>query len=123
MRTIGEFYREEILVRDDLMDAQFPENDGEAQVVKDLFGWKLYSGKNFIECRSEYEARYLKVFFDAGMMEVKIPKDDNYLKKITPELELLKSKIDDIINRYIDTVMNRKIREKVRHEVYQEITK
>ncbi len=111
------------MVRDDLIDAQFPENDGEAQVVKDLFGWKLYSGKNFIECRSEYEARYLKVFFDAGMMEVKIPKDDNYLKEITPELELLKSKIDDIINRYIDTVMNRKIREKVRHEVYQEITK
>ena len=121
MRTLGQFYREKILGRDDLTLRELPDRSGESNVVKDLFGWKLYSGKNCIECHSEEEARYLKVFFDAGMMEVKVPADQEYIKSIISELENLKTKIDEVISVYLDGVLSHKIKEKVRHEVYREI--
>jgi len=121
MKTLGEFYKEKVLIRSDLADREFPEYRGEGEMVRDLFGWKLYSGKNFIECRSEEEARYLKIFFDSGMDIVSIPEDNNYLKTILPELERLKKNIDEIISLYVDGVLNRKLKERVKREVYQEL--
>ena len=78
--------------------------------------------KNFIECRSEDEARYLKVWMESGMNEISVPKDEEYLKTIVPELEALKKKIDQVIHDYTFGILNRKIRERIRREVYQEIT-
>ena len=121
MKTLGEFYREYIVSRDDLATREFLEYNGECKVVRDLFGWKLSSGKNSIPCRSGEEARFLKVFFDVGMHEVAVPADDNYLKQILPELEHLKKRTDEIIGVYVDGVLSSKIKERVRREVYQEL--
>lgn len=121
MKTLGEFYREYIVGRDDLTPREFLEYNGECEVVKDLFGWKLYSGKHSIECRSEEEARFLKVFIDTGMHEISVPADDNYLKQILPELEHLKKRTDEIIGLYVDGVLSSKVKERVRREVYQEL--
>lgn len=123
MQTLGEFYREKILSREDLITRESPDSSGEIKIEKDLFGWKLYSGKYLIECRSGEEARYLKVFLEAGMKSVSIPKDDEYLKAILPELERLKARIDQIIHFYIEAVLNRKIRAEVRHRVWTEMLK
>jgi hypothetical protein len=125
MRTIGQFYREEILSLppEKLVKVDLPASEDETKIEKDLFGWKLYSGEDFIECQSEEEARYLKVFLDSGVTEVCVPKDDNYLKTILPNLETRKRKIDEIVDSYLETVLDRKIRERVRHEVFVEITK
>lgn len=132
MKTIGEFYREKVLSlpEESLSDVELPLNSGGIRIDKDLFGWKIYYTKlgrktqNFIECRSEEEARYLKVFLEAGMTtSVCLPKEDEYLKSILPELEGLKEKIDRIVNSYLETVLDRRIREKVKHEVFMEITK
>tara|TARA_Y100000031_G_C8146693_1_gene350331 strand:+ start:64 stop:426 length:363 start_codon:yes stop_codon:yes gene_type:complete len=110
MQTIGEFYKENILCRNDLVEVELPTNWGDLRVEQDLFGWKLYGGrKEFIECKSEEEARYLYIFLDLGMTEVNVPKDDAYLKKILPKLEKLKKRIDEIVNSYLRTVLNRKI--------------
>jgi hypothetical protein len=125
MRTIGRFYREEILSLppEKLAPIELPTNWDDTRIEKDLFGWKLYSGADFIECRSEEEARYLKVFIDSRVTEVFVPKDDQDLKTILPKLENLKRKIDEIVNSYLETVLNRKIRERIRHEVFVELTK
>ena len=125
MKRLGDFYREKVLTlpKKSLVKRELPNNSGEINIEKDLFGWKLYSGEDFIECRSEEEARYVKVFLDAGLRDIRVPKDDKYLKNILPELERLKTKIDGIINSYLESILDRKIREKVRHEVYMEITK
>ena len=125
MKRIGEFYREKVLSlpKKSLIKKILPDNSGDVKIEKDLFGWRLYSGKNFIQCRSEEEARYLKVFLDAGLREVYVPKDNEYLKSILPELERLKAKTDEIINFYIDGILDHKIRERVKREVYIEITK
>jgi len=125
MKRLGEFYREKVLTlpKKSLVKREFPENSGKIKIDRDLLGWKLYSGKKYIECRSEEEARFLKVFLDAELDEVYVPKDDEYLKTILPELERLKAKTDEIINSYLETILDRKIRERIRYEVYMEITK
>ncbi|HEX7320159.1 MAG TPA: hypothetical protein VF399_07380 [bacterium] len=125
MKTIGAFYKEKILSlpKKTISKRELPSNSDDVKVEKDLFGWKVIAGKNHIVCRSDVEARYLKVFIDAGMMEIFVPKDDKYLHEILPELERLKSRIDEIIDSYIDGILDRKIREQVRNEVYIEITK
>ena len=123
MKTLGEFYREKILSHKNLIPKKLPENSDLIKIEKDLFGWKLYSGKNFIECRSEDEARYLKIFLEAGLTKVRVPKDDEYLKTILTELETLKLKIDRIINSYLESILDIKIRKRLREEVWSEISK
>jgi hypothetical protein len=123
LKTLGEFYKEKILSCTDLIPVQLPNGNGENRVEKDLFGWKLYAGKDCIECRSGEAARYLKILLDAGMTEVSVPKDEDYLKSILPELERLKKKIDEIVDSYLDSVLDRRVRERVRSEVFMELTK
>jgi hypothetical protein len=123
VKTLGEFYREKILNRTDLYEIEWPFNNGNVEVIKDLFGWKLSDGKNHIECQSEEEARYIKVFFDSGLKSVFIPKETTYLINILPELEKLKLKIDMIMNEYLETILNRRSREQLKHEVFMEILK
>lgn len=123
MPTLGDFYREKILSQKDLVDRKLPTNSGKIEIKQDLFGCKLFFGKKeFLECRSEDEARYLKVWMESGMNEISVPKDEEYLKTVVPELEALKKKIDQVIHDYTFGILNRKIRERIRREVYQEIT-
>ena len=124
MPTLGDFYREKILSQKNLVDRNLPANSGKIEIKQDLFGCKLFFGKKeFLECRSEDEARYLKVWMESGVREISVPKDEEYLKDIVPELEALKSKIDQVIHDYTFGILNRRIRERIRREVYQEITK
>jgi len=125
VRTLGQFYREEILSlpAERLVLVQLPPNGEEARVKQELFGWTLVVGKNRLECRSEEEARYLKVFADAGMREVYVPKDDETLQGILPSLERIKAKIDQILQAYLAGVLDRKVKERVRNEVLAEVTR
>ncbi len=123
MMTLGEFYKERILTHKPLIKKKLPSNSEEIRIGRDLFGWKLYSGKDSLECRSEEEARYLKIFLEAGLDEARIPKDDEYLNAILPELETLKSKIDAIINSYLETILDKNIRMQLKHQVWAEISR
>lgn len=125
MKLIGEFYREKVLSlpKRRLFKKELSDNSGEIKIERDLFGWKLYSGKAFIECRSEEEARYLKVFLDLGLDKVYVPKEDACLKEILKELEKLKAKTDEILNSYLETILDRRIRERLKYEVYIEVSK
>jgi hypothetical protein len=121
MKTLGQFYREKVLGRKDLTQRSLPANIGEVSVVQELFGWRLQVNGKAVPCRSEEEARFLRVFVDAGLTEVEVPDDDAYLRTILPELEQLKSKIDTIVNSYLDTIRDTRTRERLRHEVYAEL--
>ncbi len=125
MRTIGKFYEDEILcLPKRKLKKVLPRGVGEIKIDRDLFGWKLYEGKEYIECRSEEEARYLKIFLDTDVVyKVYVPKDDEHLKNILPKFEKLKNKIDEIINDVLYSVLNRNINARARREVYKEITK
>ncbi len=123
MKTLGEFYKEKILGRKDLVTRELPPNCPQAKVEKDLLGWKVCTEKGPIPCRSDVEARFLKVFLEAGMTEVCVPRDEEYLRSILPELEKLKSRVEEILSHYLDAISDRRIRERLRREVYEEITK
>jgi hypothetical protein len=126
MKTLGEFYREKVLSlkKRQLEERELPNVGRNLRIEADLFRWKLYySESKYLSCRSEAEARYLKVFLDAGLTEIMVPKDDSYLESILPELERLKNRIEEIINHYIDGILDSSIRAQVRHKVYAEITK
>lgn len=122
MKTLGEFYREDILAHKPLITKRLPDNYGEEiKIEKDLFGWKLYSGKKFIECRSEEEARYCKVFLEAGEREIKVPKSQERLKAILPELERLKTRIGEIIEENVDCIFPLSKREQIRHRLWSAV--
>jgi len=100
-----------------------PKESGKVKIEQHLFGWRLYSGKKFIECDSEEEARYLKVFLEARMDKVKIPKDIESLRSILPEIETLKTKIDEIINSYLESIIDTKTKAKIGHQLWIEVMK
>ena len=124
MKTIGEFYYKRVLSlpEEQTKTVTLPPNIGEMRIEPGLFEWKLWAGKRWVACRSEAEARYLQVFLDAGMSEVRVPLDEDYLASILPQLEEIKRRIDDILAEYMEGLLSRKLRAQLRHMVYAEIT-
>lgn len=52
-----------------------------------------------------------------------MPKDENYLKNIVPELEKTKERVDEIVEDYLSSILDTKIRDKISHQVWMEIVK
>ena len=121
--TLGKFYREKVLSQKALYTKNLPKATGDVNIKQSLLGWRLYSGRQSIDCSSELEARYLKVWLEAGLDSVKAPKDEAYLKVIVPELESLKQKIDEIIAPYLNSIVNVKTKDRILHQLWVQITK
>ncbi len=121
--TLGKFYREKILSTSPLSEKALPKLSGEVKIEQDLLGWKVYSGRRHVECRSEEEARYLKVFLEAGLDKVKILQDESYLNGIISDLEEIKSRIDEVIDSYLESIVNTKTKERLKHQLWSEIIK
>lgn len=123
MDTLGKFYKEKMLTQKPLLTKMLPKASDKVKIEQHLFGWRLSSGKKYLECNSEEEARYLKVFLEAGVDKVKIPKDIKYLKTILSEIETLNEKISDIINSYLESIVDTKTKAKISHLLWAEIMK
>jgi type I restriction-modification system DNA methylase subunit len=121
--TLGKFYQEKILSHKPLVTKRLPKVAGEVRVEPELFGWRLSSGRQHLDCTSEYEARYLKVWLEAGLDSVKMPKDEDYLKEIVPRLEELKGNIDDTFQTYLSSIVTPKLQQRLRHHLWQEAIK
>jgi hypothetical protein len=128
--TIGKFYREKILSQESLstkalsfVGRTVSSPHKSIKIEQDLLGWKLYSGGGYIECNSQEEARYLRIFLEAGLGEVKVPEDDEYVKSILPELEALKTKADEIVGSYLESIVDNKTRAKIEHQLWTEMMK
>lgn len=127
VETLGEFYRDNILNQPNLIEVKMPRGEGEIRIEQEIFGWRLYRGKKYIECKSEAIARYLKVFLEARQSYIRMPQDEEYLQSIVPELEHLKKCIDEIVNDYAEGILNQSKRErllslvwyKLMHEGYE----
>ena len=119
--TLKKFYKEKILSQKRLYTKKLPQLSEIPRIEKNLFGWRLASGRNEIECHSEPESRYLKVWLEAGVKSIKVPKDEKYLEKITEELEELKTNLDKILETYLSSILNIKIRNQILHQIWQKI--
>jgi len=121
--TLGKFYREKILTHKPLRAKGLPKVSDKIRLQQELFGWRLSSGRERIDCASETEARYLKVWLEAGQESVKMPKDENYLKEIVPELESLKQKTGEIFEDYLGSILDPRLRQHLLHQLWQEAVK
>ena len=121
--TLGKLYREKILTHKPLHTRSLPKVSGEVKLEQELFGWCLSSGREHIDCTSETEARYLKVWLEAGLESVKIPKDEDYLREIVPELESLKQKTDEVFEDYLGSILDPRLRQRLLYQLWQEVMK
>ena len=121
--TLGKFYREKVLAHKPLRTKNLPRVSGEVKLEKELFSWRLSSGREHIDCASKAEARYLKIWLEAGLESVKIPKDEDYLEEIIPELENLKQKIDEVFEDYLGSILDPRLRQRLLHQLWQEAVK
>jgi len=120
--TLGKFYQDKILSHKPLSTKRLPKATGEVRIEPELFGWRLSWGRQHLGCTSEHEARYLKVWLEAGLDSVKMPKDKDYLKEITPQLEKVKKKIDKTLEAYLGSIVTPKLQQRLHHQLWQEIT-
>ena len=121
--TLGKFYTEKVLSQPSLETKSLPPAGGDVRIQQSLMGWRLYSGRQSIDCGSDLEARYLKVWLEAGLDSIKTPTDEGHLKTIAPELESLKQKIDEIIAPYLNSIVNVKTKERILHRLWLEVTR
>lgn len=123
-KLLGNFYREKILNQKNIKTVKLFHPTKEIEIKKDFLkgsGWLLSSGKDFIECQSEVEAEYLKIWLESGLEEVKVPKDESYLSKILPEFKALKEEIDQIISDHISTITSQKLQQKILQKLQGEL--
>jgi len=79
------------------------------------------SGKDHIDCQNEAEAEYLKIWLESGLDEIKVPKYENQIFKILPELKVLKEKIDQIISDHISSITSQKLQSKILEKLQGEL--
>jgi|SRR3990172_9645153 len=126
---IGDYYKEKVLSlpRKERKKFEIPLHSGVTRIENEIFGWKLYYRKlgrkseEYIECRTEEEARYLKVFMELEAREIFIPKEEKLIAEILPKLEYLKSQTDEVLGGYLSALMQRKHREQLKFMVYKEV--
>lgn len=119
--TLKKFYKEKILKQENLIAKKLPELKDKIEIKKGLFAWQIISGKNSIDCRSKSEAHYLEIWLEVGVKSIKIPKDEKYLDKIIDEFKMLKSNIDEIIENYLGSILERKIKNQILYQIWQRI--
>jgi type I restriction enzyme M protein len=120
-KLLGHFYSEKIICQKNLKTVKLFHPIKDIQIKNELFGWRLSSGKDHIDCQSEAEAEYLKIWIESGLEEVKVPKDESYILKILPELKALKEKIDQIISDHISSITSQKLQQKILQKLQGEL--
>jgi hypothetical protein len=118
---LRKFYDREISSRAGLVVQALPERHSDLRIDQNLFGYFLRSGSDEIACNSEERARYLRVFVDAGVREISVPSDDPSIAAILPELERLKAGIDEIIGSYLETILDPRLKDRIRRYVFRRI--
>jgi len=120
-KLLGHFYREKILNQKPLKTVKLFHPAKAVHIKNELFGWRLSSGNDHIDCQNEAEAEYLKIWLESGLEEVKVPKDESYISKILPELKSLKEKIDRIISDHISSITSQKLQNKILQKLQGEL--
>lgn len=120
--NLAKFYKEKILSQQ-IYHRDLPKPSDAIKIENTLLGWELVSRKEKIECLNETQARYLKVWLEAGLGKVAVPVEIKYLDTVIDELESIMSHTKKVINEYLSSIFDRKTRERILHRVWQEVLK
>lgn len=77
-------------------------NVGNIKIERTLTGISLKLGSKSIQCETEKEGYYMKIFAEMGLKKVEIPEDTIYLEKIIPDIKILKATIDKQIQKKVE---------------------
>lgn len=95
------FYRKYIKSCKQLREVELPYrvDEKEIRIEETLFSneWRLYYWKKkYIQCQTELEAKYLRVWLKYGLTHIEIPEDEKYLAEILPLLEKVEKRLYEI---------------------------
>jgi hypothetical protein len=119
--TIGSFYRKRVVPRVEVRELTLPPVTDQISISQGLFGWRLHSSTQFVDCQSEPEARFLRVLLKYGFDEVKVPTEESYLSVILPQIEELDERIGSIVESYLEPMTNARVRDSLRRRVHSQI--
>ncbi len=117
--TLNIFYQKIIAGRKDLEEIHLPPLVGDPKIEKTLLAHRLSSGKKWIECDTEEEIRYLKIFLDAGWDTVLKPKEKEFLRSVLSELEKAFQRTKEALDYYTEGILDRGLRAHIAREVWQ----
>ena len=120
--TLGSFYKRRVLSKKNLREVDLPEKAEPLEVKKTLLGFRLFSGKNSIDCVSKEEAEYLKIFVEADWENVKIPKDLEIIKKLLPNLKKIFQKIEESLEYYTDGILDERLKNQIKTLIWQAVS-
>jgi len=96
---------------------------GPAKAESDLQGFFVRFGGKEYRCRSAFEAKYIEYATLSGYTSIKIPKDDSIIKKAVEEHDRSLREVEKLINEYVESsVPDRKLRDKIKHEVWRRLS-
>ncbi len=98
-----------------------PERAEPIEVENFLFGWCLKSGKKVIDCSSEAEARYKRIFLEMGWDRAMIPKDNVYLSSIINRWETLFEKTQAVLQEHTSSILQKKTRNLLIYTVWSKL--
>jgi hypothetical protein len=104
-----------------LYTRDLPKQAEPIEIENSLLGWRLKVGKKSIDCSSEAQARYLRVFAEMGWDHAPVPQDDGYLSSITDQWEELFQKTQTVIEEHTASILQRKTRDRIVHTVWANI--
>lgn len=115
-------FPDEYVSTGDFREMHVPEG-GQVEVESDLFhGIHVKVGEEVIKCKNYDEASYIKYAILNGNRVVRIPNDENVLKKATKEYGKLLNEIKTKAEKTLDEfVPDKKIKEQVRKEIIRKI--
>jgi type I restriction-modification system DNA methylase subunit len=91
------------------------------EIENSLFGWRLKIGNKVIDCSSEAQARYLRVFAEMAWDQAMVPKDDVYLSSIINQWEDLFEKIQVTLQEHTSSILQSKTRDLLVHTVWTKL--
>jgi len=123
MQRLGSFYKTHVLSKKPLKKVKLPKLEKSVKLDKTLLDYRLSSGRKSIDCFSEEEGRYLKVFLEADWDDVLVPENKEVIKQILPQLEKISSKVKEAINYYSDSILDSRLKDQIVHLVWHEVSK
>ena len=109
---IGDFYKTRILPLPG-KDVELPAFGSAPEVQNTLYYWRLKSGRFELQCRSEAEARFLRILSDAGFQRAHVPADDNALERLNAELQTIYRSTLEAIEEVASGIVQRSLQETV----------
>ncbi len=91
------------------------------EVENSLLGWRLKMGKKAIDCSSEAQARYLRVFAEMCWDQAPVPKDNSYLSSILSQWENLFENTKVVLEEHTTSILQRNTRELLVQTVWRKL--